>query len=143
MTHISLPFKTHAGKAGNQTAFQIVQTTADGLTIPIGLLHDHGAPLNVQHLSNNIAALLNGHKPLHIIPSQKSMLFARHKGGIDFHFKGKKGVSTPRAHLILLPDTSVDIDALIETPAFNEFMGAVQKPKRIRKLKPKAQGLQS
>lgn len=141
MTHISLPYNTHAGKAGKQTAFQIVQTTADGLTIPVGMLHDHGAPLDVQHLSNNIAALLNGHKPLHIIPSQKSMLFARHNGGIDFHFRGKKGISIPRAHLILLPGTSIDMEAIIQTPAFQAFMGAVQKPKRTRKPKPKTQGL--
>ena len=110
MSVISMPFEFDAA-SGVCKGYQIIDM-ASGIAEPVGIMRggEH-LPIDLEKLSQNFAAMLNGHGPLHSFDSDYKMYFERHSEGINFRFRNaaKGGVSEVGALFTLMPGVKMEI----------------------------------
>lgn len=111
MSFISLPYEFDP-ESGACRSFQIA-LHADGEIVPVGFLRRQDSlPVDLQKLSENMAAMLNGHAPLHQIGDTHAMYYERHAAGMNFRFRESRigGVSILGAMFTSLPGIELEFE---------------------------------
>ena len=110
MSVISMPFDFDTA-SGVCKGYQIIDMTS-GIAEPVGIMRggEH-LPIDLRKLSENFAAMLNGHEPLHYMKSDYRMFFERHSEGFNFRFRNAAlgGVSEVGALFTLMPGVTMEI----------------------------------
>lgn len=108
MSVVAMPYEFDPA-SGACKGVQIMDMGTDEI---IGVMRATSAlPIDLEMLSQNFAAMLNGHAPLHQMRSEFQMFFEQHSEGFNFRFRHavRGGVSEVGALFTLMPGVEMEI----------------------------------